>query len=58
MHRDALAASRAAIDAILKMAPTLEEKTYLETLRNLDAQTATWIDKIMAGFNSPVRYTT
>ncbi|HET9099001.1 MAG TPA: hypothetical protein VFN62_01305, partial [Acidobacteriaceae bacterium] len=56
MHRDNLTASRAACREILKADPTPDERAYIETLLDLDAQTEIWIDQILAGLNSTTRY--
>lgn len=56
LHRDILSASRNACDAIMKTDLTPHQKAYITTLRSLDAQAETWIDKILAGMNSTARY--
>jgi hypothetical protein len=57
MHRDSITASRAACMEILKADPTPEERDYIDTLLALDAQTETWIEKILTRLNARTRYT-
>ena len=56
MHRDSVAASRAACEAILSGNPTPEQREYIKTIIALDEKTDQWIVQILAGMNSNVRY--
>ncbi|HTB38409.1 MAG TPA: ferritin-like domain-containing protein [Reyranella sp.] len=48
LHRDLISSSRALCEKLLDH-PDTEERAYLATLRELDGQTDTWVERIIAG---------
>ncbi len=56
LHLDILGSVSDVYTAILKSDPRPEDRAYVETLMDLDEQTKTWINRILAGLNSTARY--
>lgn len=56
LHLDILGTASGICKKILESDPRHEDRAYIETLIDIDAQTKDWINQILAGMNTTERY--